>query len=487
MEKRVQRVEMLGAKQPAKKRTNNKERKRKVYESSEDSDFYRRDPRKRFESEERSRDEHRLLRYYGGFEAPMMPFTYGHPNSSYHGPANHYNRHQYHPGHNIRDYQGRCYNTDEDTSSFDSESSSSDWDSEEILREKIRLSHLRQINGVSHEPQVNPRIYDDKLPHEVGHHRFHLPPDLGRSQYKPHPQHRPSLPAPPPHHPYNPYAVLHFPYPHIPRPFNPAPLHYQYIYSMPFPAAHLFADNFGYYRDRQPPRHYPGHFFSPHHADVATPDFRPQPSKSKSLIRKDNKSTKRVDTIDEDTSFEERENKAQAIEDQKIVADRKKVEHMAADKKKEDDRKTIDVEKKKREEAEMEELIRKEGEKKESQKIEAEAIRDALKKEQDLKLEAKQREEVQKIEAMKRGEEVQKEIKTKEQNHQKEAAKKLEEDKKEELKKDVDEKKAEKKLSYHSSDDVEVIPDTTEKASQDQGKGKKSKKVTGDKKDQPSK
>lgn len=315
-----------------------KARPKRVYDSSDESVFHRRDKETVYKLKEKQRrDEMKELErrdrrdgrdrrdprdyqdprmHYDNYGMPMMPFGYAqpHPACPYHSHmasypqmgGHHYNHGPaYRPGHHVRDYEDRSYDTDEETSSYYSESSvSSGSKSGQDSRDRIGKNLRRDVSSSSNEPQINPRTYDVKFPHQVGHHNF----SSGAYNAPLYHQHQMSG---------------HFAMPHS---YGVSALHHPYIYPVPYPQAHHhYGNELEFNRDHRPPLHYPGHFFSPHHADIAVPDKydyerRHKSSKTKSSKRKDRR--RESDTIEEDKNKEDTGDKDQAVED-KQQADQK--------------------------------------------------------------------------------------------------------------------------------------------------------------------
>ena len=293
-------------------RRDEKERKTKLPITSEESDYDKREANRRLEREEREMRNLELMEYYRAYQSHAMPFRCNKPFCPYIQSRYSYNGfdHQYLGGPNFREPEEGSDNSEDESSNSRSPTCSS---SEKMRNLKQKRGIIHQMSSSSNEPQIDPKKFDIKLPHQVGHHNFHMPSDSRQYQSQTH-------------HPW-PYPLPHpgpqFGWPEFPHPYSPTPIHsYPYGYPMPFYPAYPMRSPYGYPMDRFPPMHYPGHLFSPHHADIATPDRRYYDNKSstkKSNDGKDNKSKKRYSDKTEDVKIPEIDKLAQAkaVEDQK--------------------------------------------------------------------------------------------------------------------------------------------------------------------------
>lgn len=193
------------------------------------------------------------------------------------------------PPHVSYDAEGNRYDSSKSTSSISDE-------------ERPENRRRERLGSESSESMINPRAFDTKLPKMVRHHDFHLPP--GSHCYHPNQPHT-HLMTPPPMPGYH-MGMVGMP----PHPYAVAPYHYPYVFSMPYPAMTMFGGHPGYY-DRVPPVHYPGHFFSPHHSDMAHPDRRNKKQK------KDKKKKEKQTAIVEEKDKEETPGEKQKSKDQK--------------------------------------------------------------------------------------------------------------------------------------------------------------------------
>lgn len=255
------------------------------------------------EKRRRDQDKHKtkedeISKAYASYNIPMIPFRHG--MHSYYYPYGGYSG--FYPyGHGLE--------VPQDSESI-SEATSSE-EEENSDREKNRVQQKRsQLNDSSSsiEKDFNPRLYDTKLPHEVGHHHFHLPPKnlpphhnqvwRGYPQ-QPHPQvfglSNPYMP--PVHCPcqcptMNPYAMWNQGFKHYPGHFF-SPHHGEIATSD--------AVYYGKHQGGPGLRHYPGHFFAPHPFDVAMADavyYGKGKNKDKKRRRKAKKTIKESETIE---------------------------------------------------------------------------------------------------------------------------------------------------------------------------------------------